>query len=223
VSSDFAIGLTPGWHSTIFPPYFVAGAIFSGFAMVLTLIIPTRAVFKMHNIITMRHLEACAKLVLVTGLMVSYGYLTEYFIAWYSADTFEIYQFFVARATGPAAVVFWVMVVCNVVLPLLFWSKRMRTNIWVLFVVSILINVGMWAERFVIIVMSLQREFLPSGWAAFRPTWVDISIFVGTLSFFALLFLIFLRVLPFVTVWEVKELGHELEHEEAHRREARGA
>jgi molybdopterin-containing oxidoreductase family membrane subunit len=214
VSSDFAIGLTPGWHSTIFPPFFVAGAIFSGFAMVLTLVIPTRAVLGLRWVITERHLESCARLLLVTGWIVIYGYLVEFFMAWYSGDTFEIYQFFVARPTGPGAVAFWLMLVGNVLTPQLFWSRRMRTSIPVLFVASILINIGMWCERFVIIVMSLEREYLTPAWHDYRPTWVDIGIFAGTLCFFALLYLLFLRFLPVVAAFEVKELAHELAHEE---------
>jgi molybdopterin-containing oxidoreductase family membrane subunit len=213
VSSDFAMGLTPGWHSTIFPPFFVAGAIFSGFAMVVTLLIPVRAVFKLHNVITMRHLENSAKMLLVTGWIVSYGYMIEFFIAWYSGSNFEIYQFFIARPTGPNAIVFWVMLICNVLVPQLFWSKRMRNSLAVLFIASVLINVGMWCERFVIIVMSLQREFIVAMWEGFSPTWVDISIFVGTLGFFSFLFLLFLRLIPIVSVTEVKELQHELAHE----------
>jgi Ni/Fe-hydrogenase subunit HybB-like protein len=223
VSSDFAIGHTPGWHSTIFPPFFVAGAIFSGFAMVLTLIIPLRHVFKLHAVITEKHLENCAKLLLVTGWIVTYGYMVEYFIAWYSGSPFEIYQFFVGRPAGPGAVVFWLMLLCNVLVPQLFWSRRMRTSVGVLFVASLLVNVGMWCERFVIVVMSLQREFLPSGWAAFRPTWVDLGIFTGTLCFFLLLFLGFARLLPIVSVSEVKELAHELSHEAEHPAEDRHA
>jgi Ni/Fe-hydrogenase subunit HybB-like protein len=210
VSSDFAIALPAGWHSTIFPPFFVAGAIFSGFAMVLTLIIPARAFFHMHDVITEKVLENCAKLILVTGLVVSYGYLIEYFMAWYSGERAEIYQFFVARPFGPNHAAFWLMIVCNVLTPQLFWSKRMRTNVAVLFVASLLINIGMWCERFVIIVHSLQREYLPSKWESYAPTWVDLTILLGTFGFFCLLFLLFLRYLPFVSVTEMKELGHEL-------------
>jgi Ni/Fe-hydrogenase subunit HybB-like protein len=216
VSSDFAIGLTPGWHSTIFPPFFVAGAIFSGFAMVLTLIIPTRSVFKLHSVITDKHLDSCAKLTLVTGLVVAYGYVVEFFIAWYSGAISEIQQFFAARPFGPNAVIFWIMVVCNVCVPQLFWSSRLRSRVWLLFVASILINVGMWSERFVIIVLSLQREYLPAMWRAYAPTWVDLGLLAGTLGFFSLLFLLFLRFIPFVAASEVKELGHELAEEEAH-------
>jgi Ni/Fe-hydrogenase subunit HybB-like protein len=214
VSSDFAIAHTPGWHSTIFPPFFVAGAIFSGFAMVLTLIIPVRAVFGLREVITARHLENCAKMLLVTGWIVIYGYAIELFIAWYSGAESEIYQFFVARPMGPNAPVFWLMILCNVFVPQLFWSRRMRHSIWVLFVASLLINAGMWCERFVIVVMSLQREFLPGAWRAFSPTWVDIGLLAGTICFFLLLFLGFLRLLPIVSVTEVKELAHELAHED---------
>jgi Ni/Fe-hydrogenase subunit HybB-like protein len=216
VSSDFAIGLVPGWHSTIFPPFFVAGAIFSGFAMVLTLIIPTRAVFRMHHVITARHLENCAKLILVTGLLVTYGYVVEYFIAWYSADEFERYQFFHARPFGPGSAVFWTMIFCNVVATQALWWKRIRRNVAALFVISILVNIGMWCERFVIVVQSLMREFLPSAWGDYAPTWVDVGIFVGTLGFFSLLFLTFLRLVPFVAATEMKEMRHEMRHEERH-------
>ncbi len=210
VSSDFAMGLVPGWHSTIFPPFFVAGAIFSGFAMVLTLVIPARALFRMKSVITDRHLESCAKLLLVTGLIVTYGYIVEYFMAWYSGNQAEIYQFFVARPAGPASTVFWAMLVCNCLVPQLFWSRRLRRHVGVLFVASLLVNVGMWAERFVIIVMGLQREYLPSQWGEYTPTWVDVGLFIGTMGFFSLLFLLFLRFLPFVSASETKELRHEL-------------
>ena len=210
VSSDFAIGLTPGWHTTIFPPYFVAGAIFSGFAMVLTLVIPARAILGMKNLITQKHLENCAKLTLVTGLIVSYGYIVEYWGAWYSASPFEIDQYFDARPTGANWGVFAAQMICNVLVPQLFWFRRIRTSVWALFVISILINIGMWAERFVIVTSSLSHEFLPSMWHAFKPTWVDLGILAGTMCFFAFLFLLFMRFLPFVSLSEVKELRHEL-------------
>jgi Ni/Fe-hydrogenase subunit HybB-like protein len=210
VSSDFAIGLTPGWHSTIFPPYFVAGAIFSGFAMVLTLIIPARAAFQVRDVITLKHLDNCAKLVLATGLMVSYGYIVEFFLGWYSGSPYEQYQYFVAR---PRSAAFYVMLLGNVLTPQLLWSKRVRSNVWALFFASLVINAGMWSERFVIIVRSLEREFSPSSWADYSPTWVDIGILVGTLCFFAFLFLSFLRFVPFVAISEVKELRRELRHE----------
>jgi Ni/Fe-hydrogenase subunit HybB-like protein len=213
VSSDFAIGLTPGWHSTIFPPFFVAGAIFSGFAMVLTLIIPTRAVFGMRDVITPRHLDNCAKLILVTGSLVAYGYIVELFTAWYSADDAERYQFFTARPFGPGSPVFWTMLACNVCVPQLLWWRRVRRSVAALFVISLLINVGMWSERFVIIVQSLEREFLPSKWESYTPTWVDLGILSGTIGFFSLLFLLFLRLVPFIAATEMKELRRELAHE----------
>ena len=226
VSSDFATALVPGWHSTLFPPYFVAGAIFSGFAMVLTLIIPVRALFRLHHVITKRHIDNCAKLVLATGLMVSYGYLIEYFLAWYSAEDSELYQYFVARPTGPGSGAFYVMLLGNVLAPQLLWIPAVRSNLWVLFGLSLLVNAGMWAERFVIIVLSLERDFMVSKWESYSPTWVDIGIFAGTLCFFAFLFLLFLRFLPFVSATEVKELHHELgeaEHAPGRAAELRGA
>jgi Ni/Fe-hydrogenase subunit HybB-like protein len=210
VSADFAIGLTPGWHSTLFPPYFVAGAIYSGFAMVLTLVIPLRALFRLKHVITERHLENCAKLLLTTGLMVSYGYLVEYFLAWYSGSPYELFQYLRARPFGSGAALWWLMLLGNVVAPQLFWFKRCRTKVGTLFGLSLLINLGMWCERFVIIVGSLQREFLVSSWADYRPSLVDLGILAGTGSFFAMLFLLFVRFLPFVSASEVKELRHEL-------------
>ncbi|HSK02653.1 MAG TPA: NrfD/PsrC family molybdoenzyme membrane anchor subunit [Kofleriaceae bacterium] len=215
VSSDFAMTLVPGWHSTIFPPYFVAGAIFSGFAMVITLLIPVRAVFKLHAFITPKHLENCAKLTLVTGLIVAYGYLLEWFLAWYSGNAAEIYQAFVARPLDHGATVFWITMICNVAVPQLLWWRRVRTSVWMLFVLSLLVNVGMWGERFMIIVQSLQREYLPSSWADFAPTWVDLGIFAGTIGFFSFLFLVFLRVVPILALSEMRELSHDLARERA--------
>ncbi len=210
VSFDFAVSQVPGWHTTIFPPYFVAGAVFSGFAMVLTLIIPARRLLRIERVVTLRHLENMAKVLLVTGLMVSYGYVMEHFIAWYSGNPYEFAVFFKTRWQGPYAPVFWLMMSCNVLLPNIFWFKKARTSLVVLWIASLLINVGMWSERFVIIVTSLHRDFLPSSWAMYAPTWVDWSILFGTLSFFSLLFLLFLRYVPAVAVTEVKELRHEL-------------
>jgi Ni/Fe-hydrogenase subunit HybB-like protein len=213
VSSDFAMALTPGWHSTIFPPYFVAGAIFSGFAMVVTLVIPVRAIFGLHYLITERHLENCAKLLLTTGLFVSYGYLVEFFLAWYSGDPHEIHQFFVTRPSGPGSTLFYIMWLGNVLVPQLFWIKKCRVDPRILFVASIAINVGMWAERFVIIVMSLQQDFTASAWAPYRPSWVDLGILLGTMGFFLFLFFLFLRFVPFIAASEVKELKHDIAHE----------
>jgi Ni/Fe-hydrogenase subunit HybB-like protein len=208
VSSDFAITLVPGWHSTIFPPFFVAGAIFSGFAMVLLLMIPARRVFALHNVITEAHLDKMAKMLLLTSWIVTYSYLIELFIAWYSSDPYEQYQYWIARTVGPAAFIFWVMMACNVLVPQIFWSRRMRVNTIALFLAALAITVGMWAERFVIIVMGLQRDFLPSSWESFAPTWVDLSILGGTICFFLFLFLLFLRFVPFVPISELKEMRH---------------
>jgi molybdopterin-containing oxidoreductase family membrane subunit len=216
VSSDFAISIVPGWHSTIFPPFFVAGAIFSGFAMVITLLVPTRHMFGLHNVITERHLDNLGKLTLVTAWIVIYSYVIEDFIAWYSALPSESYQFFVARPTAENSGVFWTQQICNILVPQLLWSKRVRTNPVFLFVISIFVNIGMWAERFVIIVMSLERDYLPSAWHGYSPTWVDLSLFGGTMSFFLLLFLLFLRFVPFIPLSELKELRHERSERRAH-------
>jgi Ni/Fe-hydrogenase subunit HybB-like protein len=220
VSFDFAVSQLPGWHTTIFPPYFVAGAIFSGFAMVLTLIIPARKAFGFEHVITDKHLDNMAKVLLATGLMVSYGYLCEHFIAWYSGNPYEMAVFFQTRQRGPYAPVYWLMMFCNVIVPQVFWWRRARYNVAVLWVASILVNVGMWTERFNIIVTSLHRDFLPSSWANYAPTWVDWSIYVGTLGFFGFLFLLFLRFVPSVSASEVKELRRELDHEDHARAHA---
>jgi Ni/Fe-hydrogenase subunit HybB-like protein len=204
VSFDFATSLMPGWHTTIFPPYFVAGAVFSGFAMVMTLMLITRAVYGLRSIVTMKHLELMNKIMLTTGSLVGYAYAMEFFIAWYSGNEYERYVFFVNRATGPYAWAYWTMVSCNVLSPQVFWFKRFRTSIPVMFVVSILINIGMWFERFVIIVTSLHRDFLPSSWGYFRPTLVDIFTYLGTLGLFFTLFLLFIRWVPMIAIAEVK-------------------
>jgi Ni/Fe-hydrogenase subunit HybB-like protein len=214
VSFDFAVSQLPGWHTTIFPPYFVAGAIFSGFAMVLTLLIPARKVFGFENVITVRHIENMAKVTLATGLMVSYGYLMEHFIAWYSGNPYEAFVFFQTRLHGPYRPIYFLMLFCNVVVPQAFWWPKVRRSMLAVWVLSILVNVGMWTERFNIIVTSLHRDFLPSSWAMYRPTVVDWSILFGTIGFFLLLFLLFLRFVPSVAVSEVKELRRELEHAE---------
>jgi molybdopterin-containing oxidoreductase family membrane subunit len=222
VSFDFAISQVPGWHTTIFPPYFVAGAIFSGFAMVLTLMIPARKVFGFEHVITQRHLDNMAKVMLATGMMVSYGYLCEHFIAWYSGNPYEFSIFFDTRQRGPYAPIYWLMMFCNVLVPQLLWWRRARGSALLLWVVSILVNVGMWTERFNIIVTSLHRDFLPASWAMYRPTWVDFSILFGTMGFFGLLFLLFLRFVPSVSASEVKELRRELEHEAHAQADAKG-
>jgi len=210
VSFDFAVSVIPGWHTTIFPPYFVAGAVFSGFAMVMTWIIPAREFLGLKHVVTMKHLENMNKIMLVTGMMVGYGYLMEHFIAWYSGNPYEMAQFFLTRWHGPMRWIFRTMMFCNVVVPQIFWSKRFRTSIPVMWVAAILINVGMWCERFNIIVTSLHRDFLPSSWKDYAPTWVDLSLFIGTIGLFSTLFLLFLKFVPAVALTEVKELRHEL-------------
>jgi Ni/Fe-hydrogenase subunit HybB-like protein len=203
VSTDFATSVIPGWHTTIFPPYFVAGAIFSGFAMVTTLSIIVRKIFGLENIITIRHLENMQKIILLTGLMVGYAYGVEFFVAWYGGNLYERFAF-INRAFGPYAWAYWIMICCNVVTPQLFWFKKLRTSIPVIFTASIFINIGMWFERFVIIVSSLSRDFLPGAWGYYRPTFVDICTFIGSFGLFFTLFLLFVRFLPIIAMSEVK-------------------
>ncbi len=203
VSTDFATSLVPGWHTTIFPPYFVAGAIFSGFAMVMTLAIIARKIFGLEHFITINHLEKMNKIMLTTGTMVGYAYATEFFIAWYSANDYEAFTF-INRAFGPYAWAYWTMIFCNVVAPQFFWSKKIRTSIPAMFGISILINIGMWFERFVITVTSLSRDYLPSSWDYYSPTIFDIGIFIGSFGLFFTLFLVFLRFLPMISMSEVK-------------------
>src|SRR6187399_2460486 len=203
VSMDFAVSVIPGWHATIFPPYFVAGAIFSGFAMVLTLMVICRKAFRLEHIITLRHFDFMAKIMLVTGTMVGYAYATEFFTAWYSGNPYELFTF-KNRAMGPYAWAYWTMVSCNVISPQVFWFKKARTSIPILFVLSIVINIGMWFERFVIIVTSLHRDFLPSSWGYFRPTIWDISCLVGSFGLFFTMFCLFVRFLPMIAAAEVK-------------------
>jgi molybdopterin-containing oxidoreductase family membrane subunit len=203
VSFDFATSVIPGWHTTIFPPYFVAGAVFSGFAMVQTLMIICRRVFHLEDLLTARHVENMNKIILATGSMVGYAYATEFFIAWYSGNPYEKFAF-INRAFGPYAWAYWTMITCNVFLPQTFWFKRVRTNLWLTFGLTLFVNVGMWFERFVIIVTSLHRDFLPSSWSYFRPTLVDATTFIGTFGLFFTLFLLFVRYLPMIAMAEVK-------------------
>ncbi|HAP60143.1 MAG TPA: hydrogenase, partial [Cytophagales bacterium] len=205
VSFDFATSIIPGWHTTIFPPYFVAGAIFSGFAMVLTLMLITRHVFKLKDYITIQHIELMNIVMMVTGSIVGVAYLTELFMAWYSGVNAEQYAF-MNRATGPFAWAYWVMMTCNVISPQLFWFKKLRTNIYVTFVLSIVINIGMWFERFVIIVTSLHRDFVPSSWSGYSPTAYDIGTFMMTIGLFFTLFLLFAKVFPVINMAEVKSI-----------------
>ena len=209
VSMDFAVALLPGWHSTIFPPYFVAGAVFSGFALVATLIIPARHFLGFEQVITGRHLDNMAKIMLVTGWIVTYAYACENFLSFYSGDPFEIHLA-VDRATGHYALAYWVQLFCNCVVPQLFWSSRVRGSPIAIWCASILINVGMWLERYTIIVTALYRDFLPSSWRSYSPTWVDVSLYLGTLGFFSVAFLLALKFLPIVPVSELKELRVEL-------------
>ena len=223
VSFDFATSLMPGWHTTIFPPYFVAGAVFSGFAMVMTLMLIVRAVYGFRSLVTMKHLELMNKIMLTTGSLVGYAYAMEFFIAWYGGSDYEWFVF-KNRAGGPYAWAYWTMISCNVISPQLFWSKKLRTSIPVMFVVSIVINIGMWFERFVIIVTSLHRDFLPSSWGYFRPTLVDIFTYAGTLGLFFTAFLLFTRWIPMIAIAEVKGTLPEADpHYEADEHDADAA
>jgi molybdopterin-containing oxidoreductase family membrane subunit len=215
VSFDFATSQLPGWHTTIFPPYFVAGAVFSGFAMVINLMVPARSLFGLKDLITTKHLENMCKVILATGSIVGYAYGMEFFIAWYSGNPYESFVF-INRATGPYAWAYWTMVTCNVLTPQLFWFRWFRTNPAAMFVLAIFINIGMWFERFVIIVTSLHRSELPSNWKYFTPTWVDILTFAGSFGLFLCLFLLFMRYLPMVAMFEVKSIlpaNHGDKHE----------
>jgi Ni/Fe-hydrogenase subunit HybB-like protein len=205
VSFDFAVGLVPGWHATIFPPYFVAGAIYAGFAMVLTLAIPLRKLYGLEDFITLRHLENMAKILLATGLIVGYGYLTEAFMAWYSGSPYETYMIW-NRMTGPYGSLYWTLILCNVVVPNILWFKRLRTSVPVLFVVSLVVGVGMWLERFVIIVTSLHRDFLPSSWGMYSGTFWDWSTYIGTIGLFLTLMFIFIRILPMISIFEMRTI-----------------
>jgi len=203
VATDFAVSILPGWHTTIFPPYFVAGAIFSGFAMVMTLAVIVRKIFGLEDLITIRHLERMNKIMLLTSLMVGYSYGMEFFISWYSGNLYERFVF-MNRAFGPYAWGYWTMISCNVLVPQIFWFKKIRTSVRVMFVASILINVGMWFERFVIVVSSLANDFMPSSWDYYTPTKWDIATFVGSFGLFFTLFLLFIRFLPILAMSEVK-------------------
>lgn len=212
VSFDFATAQLPGWHTTIFPPYFVAGAIFSGFAMVQTLMLPARLWLGLKNIVTIKHIENMNKIILVTGTMVGYAYGVEFFMAWYSGNEYESFTF-INRAFGPYAWAYWTMVTCNVLTPQLFWFKKLRTSITVSFILSIFVNIGMWFERFVIIVTSLNRDFLPSSWHYFSPRIWEPVFFIGSFGLFFTLFLLFVRYLPVIAMAEIKGvMSHGDEH-----------
>ena len=203
VSFDFAVSVIPGWHTTIFPPYFVAGAVFSGFAMVQNVLIFVRQAFNLKHIITLDHLEKMNKVMILTGSMVGYAYAMEMFIAWYGGNQFERFVF-LNRALGPYAWAYWTMVSCNVIFPQLFWFKKIRRSIPAMFIIGITVNIGMWFERFVIIVTSLSRDFLPSSWGHYTPTFYDVGILLGSFGLFFTLILIFVRVLPVVSISELK-------------------
>ncbi|NUN09806.1 MAG: polysulfide reductase NrfD [Ignavibacteriaceae bacterium] len=206
VSFDFAVSIMPGWHATIFPPYFVAGAIFSGFAMVVTVLIFVRKIFDLEHIITVNHLEKMNKVILATGMMVGYAYAMEFFIAWYSGNPIEQFVF-INRAFGPYYWAYWIMVSCNVIFPQLFWIRKFRRNIPLMFVISIFVNIGMWFERFVITVTSLHRDFLPSSWGYYTPTLYDIGILIGSFGLFFTLVILFTKALPVVSISEIKAVA----------------
>jgi molybdopterin-containing oxidoreductase family membrane subunit len=206
VSFDFAVSILPGWHTTIFPPYFVAGAVFSGFAMVQNVLIFLRKIFNIEHIITLDTLEKMNKIILATGMMVGYAYGMEFFIAWYSGNNIEQFVF-LNRAFGDYAWAYWIMVSCNVVFPQLFWFKKIRRSIPIMFIIGVLVNVGMWFERFVIIVTTLSRDFLPTAWAYYKPTIYDIGILIGSFGLFFTLVLLFTRSLPIVSISEVKAVA----------------
>jgi molybdopterin-containing oxidoreductase family membrane subunit len=219
ISFDFAVAQLPGWHVTVFPPYFVAGAVYCGFAMVIVLMIPIRKWFGLEGLITMKHFDVMSKVMLASGMIVTYGYFGEIFYAWYSSSIYE-YYLIVNRFTGPYAWTYWSLILFNVLIPQALWSKKLRQNLPVLFFVSIAINIGMWFERWVIIVMSLHRDFLPSSWAAYTPTFYDWSTFIGSFGLFFVLFLLFIRFIPMIAIFEVRDLvhkttAHPAKHEES--------
>jgi molybdopterin-containing oxidoreductase family membrane subunit len=213
VSFDFAVAILPGWHATIFPPYFVAGAIYSGFAMVMTLAIPLRVIYGLQDFITMRHLENMAKIILVTGLIVAYGYGIETFMAWYSGNDLERFMM-LNRVLGPYAPMYYALILCNVLAPQVLWVKRLRMSVPVLFVVALVVNIGMWLERYVIIVVSLHRDFLPSSWGTYSGTVWDWSMYVGTIGLFLSLLFLFIRVLPMISIFELRTLLPEAQVKE---------
>jgi Ni/Fe-hydrogenase subunit HybB-like protein len=210
VSLDFAAGIIPGWHATIFPPYFVAGAIYAGFAMVLTLSIPLRKAYGLEDFITMKHLENMAKVMLATGLIVGYGYTMEAFMAWYSGNPYETFMM-TNRMTGPYAPFYWALILCNVIAPNFLWVKNLRTNVPFLFFISLVVSVGMWLERFVIIPTSLHRDFLPSSWGHYSGTFYDWTAFLGTIGLFLTLFFLFIRFMPVISIFEMRTIVPEAE------------
>jgi molybdopterin-containing oxidoreductase family membrane subunit len=209
VSFDFATSQLPGWHTTVFPPYFVAGAVFSGFAMVITLIVPARQFLGFKHVVTIKHIENMNKVILATGWIVTFGYTVEIFNDWYSGSRFELGHLH-EKMVGPFAFFFWAQMFCNVIVPQIFWTRKARRSLVVSWIAALFVNIGMWLERFNIIVISLHRDFIPSSWSMFAPTVIDIALFTGTLCFFATCFLLFLRFVPSVAASEIKELAHEM-------------
>jgi Ni/Fe-hydrogenase subunit HybB-like protein len=212
VSFDFTIAIVPGWHSTIFPPYFVAGAIYSGFAMVLTLAIPLRKFYGLEDFVTMRHLDNMAKVMLATGLIVAYSYMMETFMAFYSGNSYDQYMM-INRMTGPYAIVYWVLIASNLLAAQVLWWSKIRRNVLALFIVALIVQTGMWLERFVIVVTSLHRDFLPSSWGMYYPTRWDWTVYLGTIGLFFTLFLLFIRYLPMISIFELREFVHKTAEE----------
>jgi len=210
VSFDFAVAVLPGWHATIFPPYFVAGAIYAGFAMVMIIAIPLRRFYGLEDFVTMRHFDYMGRITLATGLFVAYGYMMETFMAWYSGSPFEI-SMIVNRFTGPYAPLYWMLIFCNVVAVQALWFQRVRSSTSALFVISLIVSVGMWLERFIIVPVSLSRDFLPSSWGMYYPTFWDWSTFIGTMGLFVSLLFLFVRVLPMISIFEMRTLLPEAE------------
>jgi Ni/Fe-hydrogenase subunit HybB-like protein len=214
VSFDFTIAIVPGWHSTIFPPYFVAGAIYSGFAMVLTLAIPLRKFYGLEDFVTMRHLDNMGKIFLATGLIVAYSYMMETFMAFYSGNSYDQYMM-MNRMTGPYAIVYWVLIATNLLTAQILWWPKIRRNVLALFIIALVIQTGMWLERFVIVITSLHRDFVPSSWGMYYPTRWDWTVFLGSLGLFFTLFFLFIRYLPMISIFELRELVHKTSEEKA--------
>jgi molybdopterin-containing oxidoreductase family membrane subunit len=215
VSFDFAVGIVPGWHATIFPPYFVAGAIYAGFAMVLTLAIPLRRIYHLEDFITAQHLNLMGRIMLATGLVVAYGYLMEAFMAWYSGNLYEQFMM-MNRFFGPYAVMYWALILCNVLVPQLLWFQKVRSSTGMLLLVAMFVNVGMWLERYVIIVVSLSADFMPSSWGLYSSTFWDWGMFLGTMGLFLTLFFLFIRFLPMISIFEMRTMLPEAKVEEEH-------
>ena len=206
VATDFAVGVIPGWHTTIFPPYFVVGAIFSGFAMVMTLMVLIRKIYKFHEYVTDSHLDAIARILIFISLIMGTSYATEVLIAWYSGNEYELFTFFHNRITGEYKFMFWAMIFCNALVPQLFWSKKIRRNLWAMFTISIIINIGMWYERFNIVITSLANDYLPSSWTSYSPTLVEIGVYVGTIGLFIAGILVFFKYIPMMAISELKSV-----------------